>query len=67
MLYVISASLLYCDILHLYNIVIVHKFSNICKPEEGWYGQLKYCYKKQYTLFVSSTGVKIDTNGCVGD
>ena len=31
----------YCDILHL----------NICKPEEGWYGQPKYCYKKQYTLF----------------
>ena len=25
--------------------------SNICKPEEGWYGQPKYCYKKQYTLF----------------
>ena len=24
---------------------------NICKPEEGWYGQPKYCYKKQYTLF----------------
>ena len=20
--------------------------SNICKPEEGWYGQPKYCYKK---------------------
>ena len=42
MLYVISASPFYCDILHLYNIVI---------PEEGWYGQPKYCYKKQYTLF----------------
>ena len=27
------------------------KECNICKPEEGWYGQLKYCYKKQYTLF----------------
>ena len=50
MLYVISASPIYCDILHLYNIVI-GKFSNICKPEEGWYGQPKYCYKKQYTLF----------------
>ena len=23
-----------------------HKFSNICKPEEGWYGQQKYCYGK---------------------
>ena len=30
---------------------LLHKFSNICKPEEGWYGQPKYCYKKQYTLF----------------
>ena len=19
-------------------------FSNMCKPEEGWYGQPKYCY-----------------------
>ena len=27
-----------------------HKFSNICKPEERWYGQPKYCYEKQYTL-----------------
>ena len=26
-------------------------YSNICKPEEDWYGQPKYCYKKQYTLF----------------
>ena len=34
MLYVISASPFYCDILHLNNI------------EEGWYGQPKYCYKK---------------------
>ena len=35
----------YCKILHLYNIVIPRKFSNICKPrEEGWYGQPKYCY-----------------------
>ena len=52
MLYIISASPFYCDILHLYNIVIaIHKFSDICKPEEGWYGQPKYCYKKQYTLF----------------
>ena len=34
-------------ILHLYNIVIpITKFSNICKPEEGWYGQPKYCYEK---------------------
>ena len=38
---------LYCDILHLYSIVIaIHKFSNICKPEEGWYRQPKYCYEK---------------------
>ena len=40
----------YCGILHPYNIGIP-TFSNICKPEEGWYGQPKYCYKKQYTLF----------------
>ena len=25
---------------------LLHKFSNICTPEEGWYGQPKYCYKK---------------------
>ena len=49
MLYVISAAPFYCDILHLYNIV---KFSNICKPEEGWYGQPKYGYKKQYIYLV---------------
>ena len=30
---------------------LLHKFSNIGKPEEGRYGQPKYCYKKQYTLF----------------
>ena len=30
---------------------------NICKPEEGWYGQPKYCYKKQYTLFKISFAV----------
>ena len=31
----------YCNILHLYNIVLnsYHKFSNISKPEEDWYGQ----------------------------
>ena len=33
------------------------KFSNICKPEEGWFGQPKYCYKKQYTLFQISFAV----------
>ena len=27
------------------------EIQDICKPEEGWYGQPKYCYKKQYTLF----------------
>ena len=31
-------NLSYCDILHGYIICSVyHKFSNICKPEEGWY------------------------------
>ena len=28
-----------------------------CEPEEGWYGQPKYCYKKQYTLFLISFAV----------
>ena len=36
---------------------LLHKFSNICEPEEGWYGQPKYCYKKQYTLFWISFAV----------
>ena len=31
--------------------IVMLRFSNICKPEEGWYGQPKYCYEKQYTLF----------------
>ena len=34
---------------------LLHKLSNICKPEEGWYGQRKYCYKKQYTLFLQKS------------
>ena len=25
---------------------LLHKFSNICKPEEGWHGQPNYCYVK---------------------
>ena len=29
----------------------VCKQTDVCKPEEGWYGQPNYCYKKQYTLF----------------
>ena len=36
---------------------LLHKFSNICKSEEGWYGQPIYCYKKQYTLFSISIAV----------
>ena len=27
-------------------IPVILKFSNICKPEEGWYGRPKYCYEK---------------------
>ena len=42
MLYVISASPFYCDII----LWLLHKSSNIGKPEEGWYDQPKYCYKK---------------------
>ena len=31
-----------------------HKFSNICKPQEGWYGQPKYCYEKAiYVVMIS--------------
>ena len=37
--------------LRLKRVRLLHKFSNICKPEEGCYGQPKYCYKKQHTLF----------------
>ena len=31
---------------------LLHKFSNICKPEEGWYGQPKYCLTKKKTIHV---------------
>ena len=48
----------YCDILHLYNFVIpTIKFSNICKPEEGWYGQPKYCYEKTIHVVLISFAV----------
>ena len=47
----------YCDILHLYNIVwFLHKFSNICKPEEGWYGQPKYCHEKAIHVVLGRGG-----------
>ena len=39
MIYILNT--LYCN--------SYHKFSNICKPEEGWYGQPKYCYEKNKT------------------
>ena len=37
-----------CHMNCLYTVsLLLHiKISNICKPEEGWYGQSKYCYKK---------------------
>ena len=48
----------YYDILHLYNIVFLnHKFSNICKNEEGWYGQPKYCYEKTIHVVLISFAV----------
>ena len=34
-----------------------HKFSNICKPEEGWYGQPKYCYEKTIHVVLISFAV----------
>ena len=49
-LYVISASpfqTIFIATLSIYiTLQLLHKFSNIRKPEEGWYGQPKYCYKK---------------------
>ena len=45
----------YCDILHLYNIVIPTQVQyNICKPEEGWLWPaeiLMVMKKLEYTLF----------------
>ena len=38
----VMALLIKCEII----LWLLHQFSNICKPEEGWYGQPKYCYKK---------------------
>ena len=37
-----------------------HKFSNICKPEEGWYGQPKYCYKNNTRCFKSALQQSLD-------
>ena len=37
----------YCNIQSIYIMLwFLQKFSNICKPEEGRYGQPKYCYEK---------------------
>ena len=44
----------YCGILHLYILGFLHKVSNICKPEEGWYGQPTYCYKKRILFTVGN-------------
>ena len=35
----------------MFQVLSMAASSNICKPEDGWFGQPKYCYKKQYTLF----------------
>ena len=43
----------YCDILHLYNIVI----PIINSAEEGWYGQPKYCCKKAMHVVLISFAV----------
>ena len=32
-------------------------FSNICKPEERWYGQPKYCYGKAMQVVIVSFAV----------
>ena len=39
---------------------LLHKFSNICKSEEGWYGQLKYCYKNNTRCFQSALLYSLD-------
>ena len=58
MLYVISASpfeTIFIATFFIYVILwFLHKFSNICKPEEGWYGQPKYCYKNNTRCFKSA-------------
>ena len=47
MLYIISASPFLIATFSIYIILwLLDKFSNIGKPEEGCYGQPKYCYKK---------------------
>ena len=33
------------------------KCSNICKPEEGWYGEPKYCYEKTKQVVLISFAV----------
>ena len=43
----------YCEILHLYNIVI----PIINSAEEGWYGQPKYCCKKAIHVVLISFAV----------
>ena len=34
--------------------IVFNNICNICKPEEGWYGQLKYCYKNNTRCFKSA-------------
>ena len=38
-------------------VILVIGVINICKPEEGWYGQPKYCYEKIIHVFLISFAV----------
>ena len=39
------------------NLKTCKPFSNICKPEERWYGQPKYCYEKAMQVVIISFAV----------
>ena len=41
-----SVCVCHMNCLYTVSLLLHIKISNICKPEEGWYGQSKYCYKK---------------------
>ena len=36
--------------------------SNICKPEERWYGQPKYCYEKTIPVVLNQLGSSVWTS-----
>ena len=42
------------------NLKTCKPFSNICEPEERWYGQPKYCYEKEMHVVTISFAVVFD-------